>query len=204
MKNIWKVSKYWLFLLPVGCLLAAAVQQAGSQTKWQAANPEQARHDSASKRKPAELAPATRRQVSQQASEPFDPDDAPSLVPQTPALSGQESDPTQDKPATRNDPTQANGQLRKLLDPQRSQVQRVLQPSAARIPQITLRGRVVVKNQSAAAVIEVGGQLHTIQQNNLLNVNDSNDRNVELYISKLTATEIHIEVRPLNETILLR
>ncbi|MBL8796176.1 MAG: hypothetical protein JNM56_19905 [Planctomycetia bacterium] len=97
-------------------------------------------------------------------------------------------------PDERRDPTQTGGKLAEALN-------RKAGPNATapRIPEVSLKARVVARPESAAAVIVVDGKTYTVSKDTIIASGGSILKVVEIGVN-----EVRIEVSPLNETIVLR
>jgi hypothetical protein len=97
-------------------------------------------------------------------------------------------------PQLRSDPTIPSDKLREATESNK--------PGASpRLPYVALRGRVLAKDKPPVALLELDPKLppHAVTKGTTLM-----SGNVKLSVTEVTATEVRIEVSPLNETIVLR
>jgi hypothetical protein len=92
------------------------------------------------------------------------------------------------------DPTEAKGVFMEIMR------QKGAKGPLAKLPYVALKGRIVQKGKTPAALLEVDGKLYLVNQKSVL----SGSNNLTLKILELNASEVRIEVSPLNEIIVLR
>jgi hypothetical protein len=73
-------------------------------------------------------------------------------------------------------------------------------PVAARLPAVVLKGRVIARDRSPAALVEVDGRLQFLTRGSVL----AGPGSTTLRVMEMSASEIRILVSPPNETIVLR
>jgi hypothetical protein len=99
-----------------------------------------------------------------------------------------------DPKANRKDPTKASDELKNLLNLAKGG------KAANKMPVITLRGRVVAKDQPAAALLDVDGKMITVVKGSVIGGATS----MPCTVIELNSREVRIEVMPLKEIISLR
>lgn len=96
------------------------------------------------------------------------------------------------------DPTIPSPKVKDALNPNKGAAPTA--PGASRVPIIGLRGRVIVRGRPATVLLEIDNKLYTVSKDSLV----SGGGNTILKILEVTSTEVRIEVKPINEVIVLR
>ena len=96
------------------------------------------------------------------------------------------------------DPTQPGPVLRDLLAPA-ANLQRAAQPV---LPKISLKGRVIPSGKPGSAILEVDGQVLSIQDGREATIVSSTGL-VTVRVSKLDVSEVRVDVLPLDQELVL-
>jgi hypothetical protein len=96
------------------------------------------------------------------------------------------------------DPTNPSPKLKELLQPEKAG--KGSAGPGPKMPLVALRGRVISKEHSAVALLEVDGRFYSITKGSSL----PGGNNTMLRILDITSAEVRIEVLPLKEIIILR
>jgi hypothetical protein len=97
------------------------------------------------------------------------------------------------------DPTVPSPKLKELLYPEKSGKGSGTGPGP-KMPSLGLRGRVIVKDQPAIALLEVDGKIFVISKGSSL----PGGGNTMLRVIEITSREVRIEVLPFKEIVILR
>jgi hypothetical protein len=98
-------------------------------------------------------------------------------------------------PPEGHDPTQAGGSLRNVLGKAKGPGN----TTAAKLPLISIRGRVIAKDKPPAVLLEVDGKVYRVTKGSLMN----GPGNTTLRVTELTRTEVKIQVNPQNDSTVL-
>lgn len=119
---------------------------------------------------------------------------AESIDPKAGKLAQPKPEPSPVPVQPRSDPTTPSDKLRAELESKAG-------GSAPRMPHVVLRGRVLADGKPAVALIELDPKQPPLPVSKGSTLSSGG---LKLTVSDVTATEVRIEVSPLNETIVLR
>lgn len=101
-----------------------------------------------------------------------------------------------------SDPTQPSPLLQEVLRGSGSTGQPKNQPQ--KIPNISLKAKVIVADRPAVAMLDIEGTYYTVQQDAELVFASPTSGTISMTVTKLDRNEIQIELTPLNQTLILR
>jgi hypothetical protein len=96
----------------------------------------------------------------------------------------------------RSDPTTPSDRLREAME-----INKAGGGAAPKMPNVVLRGRVLVQDKPAVALIELDPKAPPVAVSKGTTLMSGS---LKLKVTEVSATEVRIEVSPLNETIVLR
>ena len=96
-----------------------------------------------------------------------------------------------------HDPTQPGPVLRELIGPAKDQ------PKGQELPSIELKGRILGGLQPASALLSINKGFVLVHQGTEITLSGPRLAPQTLHVASLNETEVHLEVMPLRETLVL-